>query len=249
MKNAKVETVEVVFRHDEHPENPREYCNLGILFAYHSRYTIEGEYDRENHFKLNQALEESRLVSRKEYVPEAERSAYDNYAPYELYELACKATDTIAAILPVYIYDHGGIAINTTGFMCPWDSGQIGFIIATRQDVLEAYGKKRLTKKLREQAKQMLELEVEQLHKYAAGELFMCIIESPDGEITAYGEIESVDHFVDILNEYVGEDYKIVVKFKEHWEWELYADDIEALAEKRGLSVTIEEPRDSASCF
>jgi hypothetical protein len=58
-----------------------------------------------------------------------------------------------------------------------------------------------------------------------------------------------VDHFVDILNEYVGEDYKIVVKFKEHWEWELYADDIEALAKKRGLSVTIEEPRDSASCF
>jgi hypothetical protein len=31
--------------------------------------------------------------------------------------------------------------------------------------------------------------------------------------------------------------------------WELYADDIEALAEKRGLSVTIEEPRDLASCF
>jgi len=32
------------------------------------------------------------------------------------------------AILPLYLYDHSGITINTTGFSCNFDSGQVGFI-------------------------------------------------------------------------------------------------------------------------
>ena len=246
MKNN---TVKATFAYDEYPEDPREYGNLGILFAYHSRYTLEGEHDRENHFQLNQALEESRLVSRKEYVPEAERSVYEDYEPHELYALACKATDTIAAVLPVYMYDHGGITINNTGFLRAWDSGQIGFIIATRRDVLSWFGKKLLTRQLRERTRERLKLETDILSKYASGSLLLCTIESPDEEITAYGGIESVDHFVDILNEYVGEDYKIVVKFKDCWVRDSYADDIEALAEKRGLSVTIEEQTEFVSNY
>lgn len=31
-------------------------------------------------------------------------------------------------ILPLYLYDHSGITMNTTGFSCHWDSGQVGFI-------------------------------------------------------------------------------------------------------------------------
>jgi len=29
----------------------------------------------------------------------------------------------------VYIYDHSGVAISRSAFGCPWDSGQIGFMI------------------------------------------------------------------------------------------------------------------------
>lgn len=32
------------------------------------------------------------------------------------------------AILPLYLYDHSGITMNTTGFSCRFDSGQVGFI-------------------------------------------------------------------------------------------------------------------------
>ena len=28
--------------------------------------------------------------------------------------------------LPLYLYDHSGITMNTTGFSCQWDSGQVG---------------------------------------------------------------------------------------------------------------------------
>lgn len=36
-------------------------------------------------------------------------------------------------ILPVYMIDHSGVALSTASFSCPWDSGQVGFIYATRE--------------------------------------------------------------------------------------------------------------------
>jgi len=34
--------------------------------------------------------------------------------------------------LPRFLYDHSGITMSTGPFSCPWDSGQVGFIYATR---------------------------------------------------------------------------------------------------------------------
>ena len=38
-----------------------------------------------------------------------------------------------AVILPLYLYDHGGITISTGAFACAWDSGQVGWIYITRE--------------------------------------------------------------------------------------------------------------------
>lgn len=35
-------------------------------------------------------------------------------------------------LLPLYLYDHSGITMKTSGFSCPWDSGQVGFIYASK---------------------------------------------------------------------------------------------------------------------
>lgn len=35
-----------------------------------------------------------------------------------------------AVVLPLYLHEHGGITMNTGGFSCPWDSGQVGYIVA-----------------------------------------------------------------------------------------------------------------------
>ena len=40
-------------------------------------------------------------------------------------------------VLPVYIYDHSGITISTEPFSCPWDSGKLGFIYASKDKVKE----------------------------------------------------------------------------------------------------------------
>lgn len=43
-------------------------------------------------------------------------------------------SDEVLMYKPVYMYEHSGITINTKGFSCGWDSGQIGFIYITKED-------------------------------------------------------------------------------------------------------------------
>jgi hypothetical protein len=47
------------------------------------------------------------------------------------------ADDVIS--LPVYMYEHGGITINTTGFSCPWDSGKVG-VVYVYKDAAQQHG-------------------------------------------------------------------------------------------------------------
>ena len=37
-------------------------------------------------------------------------------------------------ILPLYAYEHGMITVSTGRFSCPWDSGQVGFVVSTKED-------------------------------------------------------------------------------------------------------------------
>lgn len=77
-----------------------------------------------------------------------------------------------AVILPLYLYDHSGITMNTTGFSCQWDSGQVGWIYATYDDVKEEYGKIDS-----EKAKKLLESEVETYDQYIKGEVYGYVLE------------------------------------------------------------------------
>lgn len=43
--------------------------------------------------------------------------------------------------LPLYIYEHGGITMSTSGFSCPWDSGQAGWIYTTKEEILKTGGR------------------------------------------------------------------------------------------------------------
>ena len=44
--------------------------------------------------------------------------------------------------LPVYAYIHSGTCLNTTGFSCPWDSGQSGIIYVSHAKIREEFGVK-----------------------------------------------------------------------------------------------------------
>ena len=81
--------------------------------------------------------------------------------------------------LPVYLYDHSGLTVNTTGFSCPWDSGQVGIIYMTRKDYLNAFNVKKVDKKKLYKA---LRSEVQDFDDYLTGNVYGYIVEDEKGE-------------------------------------------------------------------
>lgn len=73
-------------------------------------------------------------------------------------------------VLPVYMYDHGGLALSTTPFSCQWDSGQLGIIHVSPQRIEEEYGAD--TPETRALAAQVLRAEIAEYHCYVAGEAY-----------------------------------------------------------------------------
>lgn len=71
--------------------------------------------------------------------------------------------------LPLYLYDHSGLTRSTGKFSCPWDSGQVGWIYISKQNVLDSYGKKRVSKKLKEEVYKQLNQDVKTYDQYLRG--------------------------------------------------------------------------------
>lgn len=97
-------------------------------------------------------------------------------------DLIWSTVDTRAVILPLYLYDHSGLRLSTGAFSCPWDSGQVGWIYVSREDVLKEYGGKRLTKKLRERAERLLRGEVETYDQYLCGDVWGWVVYDDDDD-------------------------------------------------------------------
>lgn len=90
----------------------------------------------------------------------------------------CTEDDVREAVvkLPVYKYEHSGISLSTSNDSHPfndmWDACLAGYIIATREDILKEFGKKRLSEKMKEQARKILKDEVETYDKYINGDVY-----------------------------------------------------------------------------
>lgn len=112
---------------------------------------------------------------------------------HKRYNLGDKQTNNIEEIervqsqkgtlsLPLYLYDHSGISMQTTGFSCPWDSGQVGIIYATRERILKEYGVKRITKKIKENVYGILRGEVQTYTDFLEGRVVGVITKNQEGE-------------------------------------------------------------------
>lgn len=99
---------------------------------------------------------------------------HNSYESVQEAEREAKANGDI--ILPLYMYDHSGITISLSPFSCPWDSGQVGFVQVPKQKMIEEFGKKRFTKRLKEKALEVAKGEVETLDSYIRGEVYGFVI-------------------------------------------------------------------------
>ncbi|RLC88692.1 MAG: hypothetical protein DRJ03_02110 [Chloroflexi bacterium] len=140
---------------DTDVEDPRDVFDpLGKMVCFHRRYTLGDEHD----FRA------------------------DDYDGWDALEAAICEEEKPVVILPLFLHDHGGITMSTGPFSCNFDSGQVGFIYMTREDAFKEYGKKRISKKLREQIDACLRSEVKEYDTYLRGDVWGYVIEDDDGE-------------------------------------------------------------------
>lgn len=84
--------------------------------------------------------------------------------------------------LPVYLYDHSGLTMNTSGFSCRWDSGQVGFIFVSKEKVRKEYGWKAISRKRHRKILQILINEVSTYSLYLEGGFVGFDIEDGEGK-------------------------------------------------------------------
>jgi len=129
---------------DENSESPREWDNMGTMICSHKRYSLGDKHDFD--FNNHNSWNEAEKAIRKEF--------------------------NVAVILPLYLYDHSGITIATSPFSCRWDSGQVGFIVISKEKLRKEYSVKRITKKHIEKATNCLKGEVETYDQYLRGDVY-----------------------------------------------------------------------------
>jgi hypothetical protein len=80
-----------------------------------------------------------------------------------------------AVKIPIYMYDHSGVTIRTTPFGCPFDSGQVGWIYCTADDLI----REKITPA---QAAACMESEILVQNQYINGDVYGFRLMDEDGE-------------------------------------------------------------------
>ena len=133
----------VIYYDTHNDETPRDWDNFGVMLCWHNRYNLGDKQIREMDYDSEE---------------------YDSIEDY------LKKEYNAIVSLPLYLYDHSGITMNTGGFSCGWDSGCVGIIYATKDKVIEEFGDTdpETLKKVRE----ILVGEVSTYDDYLTGQVF-----------------------------------------------------------------------------
>lgn len=107
-------------------------------------------------------------------------------------------------VLPLYLYDHSGLTMNTTSFHDPWDSGQVGWIYVSKEAVLQEYGAEQFTDDLRQKAKDLLRGEVKVYDAYLRGECYgFELYKNGELEDNCWGFIGNIQEACQAIREYL----------------------------------------------
>ncbi len=156
---------------DPDADSPRKWDNLGVMVGAHRRYEI-GDED---------GIKKSVEFIRERFNDERlEKMGFDETNVASV-EQALLLTGKVI-LLPLYLYDHSGLALSTNPFSCPFDSGKVGYIWVSKARVMAEYGGDWLTKEATERARNCLIGEVETYHQYLSGDVWGFRVLDQDGD-------------------------------------------------------------------
>lgn len=163
MSNTLYETQEyngynINIYYDPDPSHPRkEFENIGTLYTLHRNMQPEEDFGK--HFEFEEVFA---------------NDSYDFTDEFEKNYIAHR----------VYMYDHSGQTVSTSPFSCRWDSGLLGIIAVSIEDVKKEYNWKNITKKRRDKIEEYLQGEVETYDDYLTGSVYgFTITDDKDNEI------------------------------------------------------------------
>ena len=222
IKRMEKDNLRLTIKLDNFPVNPREDENFGTMVCFHSRYNIGDEHP------FIKELEFIRDLASKN-IPEDVRYYTDNdggeiivdfIKTLEFKELMDLVKET-NVILPIYIYDHSGVTINTTGFSCKWDSGRIGWIYCPKEKFLKETGFSKEELFQENKAEKFLKDEVELYDYYLRGDVYEYILEKKKVcEACGHIEWEEIDSCwgfygsegIDTIKDHLGKEYKYLLE-------------------------------------
>ena len=207
---------------DTNPQNPRaEQNNFGKMICFHRRYNIgdEHKFNDPDEFLvdlLEEKLGDTDAAEDKfaELSSEVDDTLYKSqYGQYRkaIHENILKFLSSSYVIEPIFMYDHSGITINTKGFACPWDSGQVGWIFASHDTIKNEFGQ--INDETIEKAKVLLKSEVKEYDYYLTDQCYGFRLYKSNEEIASCwgfsGEIRDVQNEI---KEYLPEGCKEIVE-------------------------------------
>lgn len=159
----------VQINYDDDPENPRDWDNVGTMICSHRNYKLGDEQFNADDYEGWDDLEKHLREERKAVI-----------------------------VLPLALYDHSGISMHI-GTGGGWDSGQVGFIYVTQEDIdKEWQGEDR-----NKQAEKYLEMEVKTYNQYLTGDVYGLVITNPktDEEIDSCWGFFGLEYVKERANE------------------------------------------------
>lgn len=161
----------LIIYQDETNESPRSWDNLGTMVCFHNGYNLGDKHEYNHH----------------------------DYSGWDDMKNDIIKKENVEIILPIYLYDHSGIRINTTGFSCTWDSGQIGWIFISKEKVRDEYRCKRISSKLRDRVKQFLISEVDIYDQFLIGDVYgFRLFSILEKEVQEYMKKHNIEKIEDI---------------------------------------------------
>lgn len=134
-KQFENETYRVTIFYDHNAESPREWDNIGTMVCWHRRYNLgdKHSYNEPRDFLLDLAQQANEGCDR---CANGDCDMFDELGLDDLLTLVKQKF----IILPLYLYDHSGITMSTSDFGDRWDSGQVGWIYASKEKFINETG-------------------------------------------------------------------------------------------------------------
>ncbi len=183
MLAAEQDSYLLLVKPDDITISPREVDNpFGTMVCFHSRYSLGDKHDYADPDAFRKAMY-LKIVGNDEQG----EAKYD--ALWDAWEERTKGkswqethigvnSDLMKVIkqenvvLPLFLLDHSGLTMRTTDFNDPWDSGQVGWIYASHQDILSNFDADTITPELISTVEAALRGEVEVYDAYLRGECY-----------------------------------------------------------------------------